>query len=305
MTATSDRRYLKVVPEWFDLKKYECAVALDAENWTFQIAVRFACFHHLGVMRSPEPYLPEWDAPILKALASLRSNPIVVRNSPPFDHKVFSWCYETPAAAVRPMTRLDLYSIDRRVRQGLTRRQIEHIQWLVMHESPAAFLAAETTYLNVSVEEDCDGLFKLPMMIDLRFPNKILREHFEIYLQRMRRRGGGRPSEASKKSPDLAKWGSVQLLPCIDLLLWEKEQDGRIPDSVLVKAYGPKGQVDREMIRKTIRPLAEALLSSHGFPRTRLGALAHSELAERTEAARRRNAKLPSNIASARTRQPG
>lgn len=89
MTATSKRHYLKVLPEWFDLKKYERAAALDAENWNFQIAIRSICFHHLCVMRSPEPYLPEWDAPILKALASLRSNPIAVANSPPFDHEVF------------------------------------------------------------------------------------------------------------------------------------------------------------------------------------------------------------------------
>jgi hypothetical protein len=220
--ATSDRRCLKVLPKWFDLKKYERAVALDAENWNFQIAVRSTCFYHLGAMRSPEPYLPpEWDAPILKALASLRSNPIAVANSPAFDHKVFSWCYETPVAAVRSMTRLDLYSIGRRVRERLTPTEIERTQKLLT-QSPFALAVSPTDWLQPSVDEDCEGLLELPIMIDLRFPNRVLRQHFDIYLQRLRRRKGGRPKDARKKTPDLNKWGKTGVLPCIDLLLWGK-----------------------------------------------------------------------------------
>lgn len=111
MTATSKRRNLKGLPEWFDRKKYDCAAALDAANWYFQIAIRSTCFSRLDVMQSAEPYLSELDAPVLKALASLRSNPIAAANSPPFDHEAFFWCSEISFAAVRSMTRLDLYSI--------------------------------------------------------------------------------------------------------------------------------------------------------------------------------------------------
>jgi hypothetical protein len=79
VTALHKRRYLKVLPEWFDLKKYERAAALDAESWNFQIAIRCTCFDHLCRMQSPAPYPPEWDGPILEALTSLRSNPIRTR----------------------------------------------------------------------------------------------------------------------------------------------------------------------------------------------------------------------------------
>jgi hypothetical protein len=125
MTATSKRRYLKVLPEWFDLKKYERAAALDAESWNFQIAIRCTWFDHLCVMLSPKPYLSEWDGPILKPLNSLRSNPIAAVNSPPFDHAAFSWCYETPVAAVRSMTRFDLYNIGLAVMLGFTPSEAE------------------------------------------------------------------------------------------------------------------------------------------------------------------------------------
>jgi hypothetical protein len=302
VTATSKRRYLRDLPKWFDLKKYECAAALDAPLWYFQIAIRSTCFFQLHFIISAEPHFSEWDDPILKALASLRSNPIAVPNSPPFDHKAFSWCHEIPVSAVRSMTRLDLYSIDRQVRQRLTPTEIEHTQWLVKHESPAAFALARTDYLNASLDEDCVGLTNLPIMIDLRFPNKVLRQHFEIYLQGLRQRKGGRPEEAKKHSPDVDKWGKAGLLPCLDLLLWEKELDGRVPDSVLAKALGRQGQVDRETIRKTVRPWAEALVSVPGTDSTqiRLGALAYSDLAERAQVRHRRSAKRQSTIASAK-----
>ena len=145
-------------------------------------------------------------------------------------------------------------------------------------------------YLQVSVDEDVLDLSEQPLMIDLRFPNRVLRQHFEIYLRRLRRRGGGRPKEASTKLPDFKKWGNNGLLPCIDLLLWEKDVGGRISNGLLAKALGPRGQVDSVMIRKTIRPWAEALLSpkAYDFLAFRVGALAYSDRAQRAEAAHRR-----------------
>jgi hypothetical protein len=294
VTATSKRRYLKVLPEWFDLKKYVRVAALDAEHWNFQIAVRYTCFDHLCAMQSHEPYLSEWDGAILKALGSLRSNPFAAANSPPFDHEAFSWCYETPIAAVRSMTRFDLYNIDLAVKLGFTSTESELYHELVTDESPFAIFSGPYDWLHSTVDEDCAGLTNMPIMIDLAFPNKVLRQHFEIYLHRLRRRKAGRPEEAKKQSPDLDKWGKAGVLPCVDLLLWEKELDSRIPDSVLARALGPQGQVDREMIRKTVRPLAEALVSPSNF-QTRLGALAYSDLAERAKVRHRRIAKCQSN----------
>jgi hypothetical protein len=82
--------------------------------------------------------------------------------------------------------------------------------------------------------------------------------------------------------------------------------DGRIPDNVLAKSLGRLGQVDRETIRKTVRPWAEALVSVPGtdFTQIRLGALAYSDLAERAQVRQRRSAKRQSNIAWAKARQP-
>jgi hypothetical protein len=240
----------KGLPKWFDLKKYERAATLDAEGWNLQISVRQACYAHLCAMRAHEIYLQEWDDPVYKAIDSLRSNPIVVTNSPPFDHKAFSWCFAIPVGAVRSMTRLDLYSIDRRVRQRLTSKEIEKNHWLVTNESPAALALLRAEYLDVRVDEDCSGLSTLPIMIDLRFPNKVLSRHFNIYLDQLRRRKGGWPKVARKKTPNLKKWTEAGVLPCIDLLLWGKQQNLRIPDSLLAKALGLFNRLTRRQFAK-------------------------------------------------------
>jgi len=274
------------LPKWFDLKKYERAPDLDPESWNFQIAIRSACFNHLCVMRSPEPYLSEWDGPILEALNNLRSIPIASATCPAFDHNAFSWCHET-VAAVRSLTRFDLLSTYLRARQRFTPSDCELINEL--DESPFILSRFPINWLNATVDQDCAGCTNHPVIIDLRFSNKVLRQHFEIYLRRLRRHEG-RPEDAKKQSPNLEKWGKVGVLPCIDLLLWEKELDGRITDSVLAGALGPQGQVDREKIRKTLRPLVEALVAYH-FTHGHLSALAYSDRAERAEVRNRRSAK--------------
>jgi len=254
-------------------------------------------------MRSPGPYPPEWDGPILRALECLRSNPFPAANSPPFDDTAFSWCHQTAATVVRSMTIRDLYTIDLAVKLNLTLAERELYHELIMDESPFAIFSAPSDWLRSTVNKDCVGL--TPIMIDLDFPNKVVREHFESHLQELRRQTDGRPKEAKKHSPDLDHWGKAGLLPCMDLLLLEKQLDTRIPDSVLANAVGPEGQVDREMIRKTVRPLAEALISkSDDFLRSRLHALAYWSLASRAEAKHRHSAKRQSKLSKNSTTGP-
>jgi tetratricopeptide (TPR) repeat protein len=58
----------------------------------------------------------------------------------------------------------------------------------------------------------------------------------------------------------LEEWAQIGLLMCMDLLLWEEEEQGRIPDSLIADALGSRGNADEEKVRKTIRPLATKLL---------------------------------------------
>jgi hypothetical protein len=122
----------------------------------------------------------------------------------------------------------------------------------------------------------------VPVMVNLNFPNSVLREHFDIYLQRLRLEHG-RPSAARSHAPDLKEWEQIGALPCLDLLLWSKEQRRSMPESVLVSALGPDGQVDENTIRRTVRPLAASLLSPGGDAPAlgRLKALAYFDASQR------------------------
>jgi hypothetical protein len=132
----------------------------------------------------------------------------------------------------------------------------------------------------------------LPLMIDLRYPNSVLIEHFKAYLQMLRKDPRGKPEEAAKHSPDLTKWASQGLLACMDLILWAEEKGCRISDSRLVKALNPDpyddisedGGVDEESVRKTIRPLAKELLDWRTYPHVdidRLRAIASLDLTKK------------------------
>lgn len=112
---------------------------------------------------------------------------------------------------------------------------------------------------------------EIPLMVDLRYPNEVLVNHFKAYLQTIRQDPRGNPPEAGKHSPDLAAWTSQGLLPCMDLILWANELGNKMPIRLFVKAVnagpdddpdepGDNRGVDEEGIRKIILPLAKDLL---------------------------------------------
>jgi uncharacterized protein DUF6387 len=121
----------------------------------------------------------------------------------------------------------------------------------------------------------------VPVVIDLRFPNRVLKKHFGQHLQRLRRGPRGKPEEAGRKSPDLKEWARIGVLPCMDLLLWAEEEEGSITDRFIADAL-EKDLYD-DHVRKTIRPLAMALLEPGWRPtqKQRLWALAYEQWAQR------------------------
>jgi hypothetical protein len=142
--------------------------------------------------------------------------------------------------------------------------------------------------------EDFKGLSTaVPVMVDLTFSNSLLKRHFEMHLQLLRRNPYARTSLARMKSPNFREWTKMGVLPCMDLLLWAEGEDGRIPDSVIADALGPEGEVDEVMVRKTIKPISKGLLDPRSGSRVdfaRLRALAYQD-AFRWRRSRERTAK--------------
>jgi hypothetical protein len=179
---------------------------------------------------------------------------------------------------------------------------MEVAQRLVADDSGILFVRVRDEWLNndvvaVRAEDVFAGpAVVVPVMVNLSFPNLVLREHFDIHLQRLRL-DHGRPAAARSHEPDLREWEQMGVLPCLDLLLWSKEQRRSMPESVLVSALGRGGQTDKDTIRRTVRPLAVNLLSpGGGSPLDRLGAVAHSAFSQsRNRAIERRKGKKSLN----------
>jgi len=61
-------------------------------------------------------------------------------------------------------------------------------------------------WLKAAVEDELSWANEIPLMIDLNFPNSLLKQQFDTHLQQLRRRRGGRPTGAAKRSPDFKEW---------------------------------------------------------------------------------------------------
>lgn len=237
--------------------------------------------------------MEEWDEPVRQGLALLRQYPICDPNRSPFNQAAFSIDVKSPRApVVRSMTLRDLYKIDRDARRNLTQYQIDQAQRIVGDRSARGTLRFlnPPEWMNNIVDHECFERRFMPIMIDLGFPNHLLKKHFERHLQKLRRVPEGKPDQAGKQTPDLKEWARIGLLPCMDLILWATEEQGRIPDSRIANALGPRINADEEKIRKTLRPLARQLLDPLQNPwlDERLRALAHAQMDSAARGTRKR-----------------
>lgn len=285
---------LKRLPKWFCIAGYESARSLDSVGWYVQVCVRQRCFSQLRDMRASPRVIEEWDEPVRQGLVRLRQCPICDPTSSPFDQSAFSIDVKSPRVpVVRSMTLRDLYKIDREARRNLTQYQIDQAQRIIGDLSPRGTLRLSLSppdWMDTTVDHQCFERRFMPIMIDLGFPNHLLIKQFERHLQNLRRAPKGKPDQAGKKTPDLKEWARIGLLPCMDLILWATEEQGRIPDSRIADALGPKINADEEKVRKTLRPLARQLLDPLQNPwlDERLRALADAQMDSAARGARKR-----------------
>jgi len=290
------------IPKWFSLGKYHQTATLDAAFWYGQITVRRVCSSQLRDMRDPHPIFPERDAVVRLALTSLREDPIADLTHRPFDDDVFSFCRNLGSPnvpVVRSMTYWDFCGIDSRIRRILPENQVDQAQKIahtLSSHGAVALLYPSPEWMEADLKTECFWGGLNPLVIDLGFPNSVLVQHFELHLQNLRRRKERKP-ETRKHSPDVEEWFRLGVLPCMDLLLWEDEQQCRITNRLITDALALGSNDDK--VRKTIRPLAMSLLRVPGagldgvVHLERLRALAYQDWVEQRETRARRSRREP------------
>jgi hypothetical protein len=196
------------------------------------------------------------------------------------------------------MTLHDLYRIERNVRPTLTTEQQDCAQELVNDQSRIGmmrFFLGKPEWMDSSVQERCLPQGLIPLLIDLRFPNRILLGQLGQLLQNLRNHPGGKPSQSARKTPNLGKWAGMGLLPCMDLLLWAEEEQKRLPDRLIADGLAAGDHRREDQIRRIVRPLAKGFLRINGSNAdvewTRLQVLAYSDALDREQVRRRLQAR--------------
>jgi hypothetical protein len=257
---------IKQLPNWFHFRNYRGTAKLDALGWWQQIKIRRICVAYLSAVKKDLDLvsaLPDWDQAVKDALAGLRSRPVCDPLSYPFNTKPFSGLEGAHASVpIRSATLQDISEIRSNMLRHLSTEQLREMQefegreslWLRFHRRSGWESIRDDTWPMRAV------------VIDLSRSDSVLKQQFARYLQMSRTESPGRP-ERSPHCPDLKFWATHGLLACMDLILWATEEGRRIPDSLLADAVSPDPRgdenlppVDDDMIRRTIRPLAEKML---------------------------------------------
>ncbi len=275
----------------FDSASYAGLDSFDSQQWYLALRIR----QYLADVLDQYYFGPLPSASVMlevgEALAALKRNPLTLdkRIVSMFDPVLTGSSY----VGVRSLTLGKLFEEVSRVPQELANEisayfLLPPVQKLFV--DPALRGRLDEVIRGCSTSESAAAI----VLVDLDLPDSELLRHFAGWLT-SRRVPAPRPVPAPRfKKPDLRRWVSMGLLPCIDLLLLSTEEKVRIGKRQISSTIH-KGEPQKlSSIAKTTLPLARQFLS--GGPRgaalmRRLLTDADFEVAERKRTRERLSAR--------------
>jgi hypothetical protein len=111
------------------------------------------------------------------------------------------------------------------------------------------------------------------LSVNLMLPDRELVAQFKAFLPLLRKECEATTYGEKWHRPDFREWARLGVLPYLDLVIWAKETDTKIPYQVLEEALfpGPEGSEDR--VRKTTAPKAAELISPRSLAYLRAQAI--------------------------------
>lgn len=272
-------RHVSDLPKWFNAAKYAAAESLDVAGWYEQLAVR----HVLRTLMDSS--WENWQ----EILEHIRIAPIVdvagnemmriyfyggamheLKSQQPFY-----------ALGVHLSTFRDLYLAERNIERD--KRDYARKFFAQLDGEVARPLKIPCTDW---IDEPMDAFttangwgWVLNVRVNMTLPDKELIEQFKRLLKEQRAplQSLGIPSECSRK-PDVSGWHRFGVLPYLDLKIWEREANVRIPNRIMAKVIFPEGEGGDEVVRKTTAKLADELMTQKRLEN--LASIAAHEIAE-------------------------
>ena len=122
------------------------------------------------------------------------------------------------------------------------------------------------------------------LCVNLQLPDRELVEQFKAYLPKLREECQAQYYKSKWHKPDFLEWERLRVLPFLDLLLWQAEQNVKFTFNNMEQILFPDGESSEDRVRKTTAPKANELVSERFL--TVLYNLATSELGKRSQDSR-------------------
>ncbi|KVU21233.1 hypothetical protein WK62_19820 [Burkholderia ubonensis] len=269
---------LKIVPEWFDIRKYATARDFDIYDWHFNIFYRIAMVGELLSNDNPNNLEADFDSFTRDKITSLLQNPALhLKPESKLDtsHQVNRPAVVTDASVLNVLSIAeDLRKVERYA-DGW--KAFQH--WVSKNEDcdPASVRAREAlddsvnkyraerftdshAYIEVDLHAHLDDLVQA--FTDWVKKEKACRNmpfQDKQKFKRPARTKNGIPTHDKQRFSliDFNRWHRYAVLPYFDLKLWARSENVHFPDWLMVDALfaGQGGDTDREY-RKYTKPLA-------------------------------------------------
>ncbi len=254
----------KDLPDWFDTKKYESAVHLDAKGWEEQLDVRRLCYEEFwqNGPSAAETATDHLGFSLAELLAAIRETPIY-----PFYTSTFHDGYSDkfgklphrPKRSIAPgiaaLTPEDIINL---VHQLPVEKQRELSEILSSTKKRSSWPDSHgLNWLSEPIEHPQSHA----ITVNRYLPRKLLLQSFEQYLTVQEAGLEGDFKGKSHRSNQFREWCDCGLLQYIDLEIWSVETHTRITRNVLAHAIFPgKREKGSDNIRTTTEKHAASIL---------------------------------------------
>lgn len=237
-----------LVPDWFDRSKYDGLASFDKDEWYWQISARYYLYLHVNDKANgfPTPKLGD------ELLNDIRLTPLLdfsnERNSE-YKRKLLIKPHAVELASWREARQL-FSSVPAEYSDIALQYLLGNVRACDM---PAELLHHKTDYARYGT-----------VTVDFSLPEQVLMKSFRALIQGMQRQ----PTVAAEirerhRNPSLTEWRRIGILPYMDLLIWEIENQISIPDRIYADVIFEGSEESEETVRKTTRPQVKKILEGN------------------------------------------
>ena len=247
------------LPKWFDAARYEAVTEFTLDEWLANLYHRYMALHGVG----GSPYAQQH----LKVIATdpLHLSKMSSFAPPPQQKKSPKPQFKTRTVQSKPAWWSAIDYVDMHVSQDRT------VKALITAAFDELDSAGEEFEEFVKRDEPYDLLMKpsepisqshYQIVVTLHASDEEIKADFATWLDHARAVFRKPAPSKRLRQADIEKWATFMVLPYLDLQIWAKSVDSKIPYALMGKVLFPDAfdYDPTERVRRTTKPLADYLM---------------------------------------------